>query len=107
MILRDEVTVQRRVLLPEPDEYGNDQYEDVEQPYAAEVRPLGSSETVGDRQTVQSRYRLFLPASAVAISATDAVTWRGIELELQGDVEPHTLGRVLHHCEVIAQRVTG
>lgn len=106
MILRDTVTVLRRILAG-TDEYGNDIYDDVPTPYAAEVRPLGSAETVGDRQTVQTRYRLFLPAAAVAISATDAVTWRGIKLELQGDIEAHTLGRSLHHCEVIAQKVSG
>lgn len=107
MILHDEVTVLRRVRLPDPDEYGNDVYDDVPTPYPAEVRPLGSSETVGDRTQVQTRYRVFMPAAAVAISATDAVTWRGVTLELEGDVEPHTLGRSLHHVEVIAQRVTG
>ncbi len=107
MILRDTVTVARRVLLPEPDAYGNDQFTDVQEPYAAEVRPLGSAETVEGRTQVQTRYRMFLPAAAVALSASDAVTWRGITLEMQGDIEPHTLGSTLHHVEVIAARVSG
>lgn len=113
MILRDRVTVVRRELLrdeagnPVYDGDGNDQYVDVQSAVRAEVRPLGSSETVGDRTTVQSRYRVFLPASATDVTASDAVTWRGIKLELQGDVEAHTLGGRVHHFEVIAQRVTG
>ena len=106
MILRDTVTVLRRMLTG-TDEYGNDVYEDSATPYAAEVRPLGSAETVGDRTQVQTRYRLFLPASAVTLTPSDAVTWRGVTLELQGDIEPHTLGRSLHHVEVIAARVSG
>lgn len=89
------------------DEFGNDVYTTTEEPYAAEVRPLGSAETVGDRTQVQTRYRVFLAASAVVLSPADAVQWRGITLELEGDLERHALGPNLHHVEVIAARVSG
>lgn len=113
MILADTVTVTRRELLrdeagnPIYDDYGNDQYVDVEVAYPAEVRPLGSAETVGGRQTVESRYRVFLPPTATDVTATDALGWRDATLELQGDVEPHTIGGRVHHYEVIAARITG
>ncbi len=53
-------------------------------PYAAEVRPLGSQEPI--EGPVSTRYRVFLPASATDITPADAVRWRGMTLELQGEV---------------------
>jgi hypothetical protein len=103
MILRDRITVVRRVVIGR-DRYGNDVLQDPEHTYAAEIRPRGSQEPIEGPFT--TRYRVFLPASADDVTPADAVRWRGATLKLQGDVEPHTFGGRLHHFEVIAQRTT-
>ena len=107
MILHDRVTVVERQLTGY-DGYGNPVYEDVETAWPAEVRPLGSSETVAGRSQVQSRYRVFLPAAALdTLSSGGAIGYRGKSYEIEGDVEPHALRGRLHHVELIAHRVSG
>lgn len=104
MILKDKVTVLRRVMVGR-DERGNAIYEDVEVPYRAEVRPLTSQENpASGGVTVTTRHRVFLGRSAQSIAPTDALTWRGVKYEVQGDIEPHTIGGRLHHYEAIVVR---
>lgn len=79
------------------------------QDWPAEVRPLGSSETVDPTSAqVSSRYRVFLPAEAEStVSSQGTITWRGKEHYIDGDVEPHAVMGRLHHLEVLVHRVTG
>ena len=74
MILRDRITVVRRVVIGR-DRYGNDVLQDPEHTYAAEIRPRGSQEPIEGPFT--TRYRVFLPASADDVTPADAVRWRG------------------------------
>lgn len=81
-------------------------YEPDEHPTACAVSPLGSSETVGARSTVETRYRL-LVGPRTDLGAVERVQWRGIEYSVEGDVERHTVAGVDHHLEVIIRRQTG
>lgn len=105
MILRDVVTVIRRVDTGRRDSRGNRIYEDVPVPYRAEVRPLTSQENpASGGLTVTTRLRVFLAPSATDITPSDALTWRGVDYEVEGDVEPHTIGGRLHHFEAVVKR---
>lgn len=107
MIFHDRVQVIEQVQ-DGWDELGNPIWIETEVPYPAEVRPLYSSETVDAASQVQSRYRVHMPARAEeAVSSEGAVTWRGKRYEVEGDVEPHMIGRRTHHIEFIAHRTTG
>lgn len=107
MILHDRVSVTERELTGY-DAYGNPVYSDVVTEWPAEVRPLGSSETVDAASQVQTRYRVFLPAAALdVLSSGGAIGYRGKSYEIEGDVEPHALRGRVHHVELIAHRVAG
>lgn len=77
--------------------------------FPAEVRPLGSSETVDPTSAqVSSRYRVFLPAEAeTTVNPQGTITWRGKVYDIDGDVEPHTVMGRVHHVECIVKRTTG
>lgn len=70
------------------------------------MSPLGSSETVGDRATVTTRYRLLVPVTA-PLNPDRRVRHRGIVYSVDGDAERHSLAGRDHHLEVILKRVTG
>lgn len=106
MILSDRVTVKRREQTGE-DDYGLPIYDDVETIYPAEVRPLSSTETVAAGQQVTTRFRVFLPPSAVDVTPSDALRWRERDYEAEGSVEPHLARGRLHHFEAVMKRVTG
>lgn len=99
MILRDRVVLARRVKVGTDPDYGNDVFETRETPCRAEVRALGSSVVVDRSAPTVTRYRLFLPASAFPLADQDAIRWRGHTLQIEGQVEEHTLGGRLHHLE--------
>lgn len=89
------------------DDYGTPIYETVFTDSPAEMRPLGSSETVSPTSDiVKTRYRLFLAGTAVLDVATD-ITWRGTTYAVSGDVEQHTRNGRVHHQEVVVTRYSG
>lgn len=77
--------------------------------FPAEVRPLGSAETVDPTSAqVSSRYRVFLPAAAEGtVGSQGTITWRGKVYDIDGDVEPHTVMGRVHHVEFLVKRTTG
>ncbi|MGI8576483.1 MAG: hypothetical protein ACR2KG_00875 [Nocardioidaceae bacterium] len=73
----------------------------------AEVRPLGSLETVNNTQDlVHTRYRLFLPRTAI-LDASASVSWAGATLQVEGDLERHTVRGRVHHLEAIVVKTSG
>lgn len=103
MILHDEITVIRRIYVGR-DSRGNAIYEDAPVAYRAEVRPLSSQENLASGgSTVTTRHRVFLDPTADVV-ATEAITWRGVAYQVDGDLEPHALGGRLHHQEAIIKR---
>lgn len=106
--LRDRCTILRPIWIE--DEFSSEPvfggYQPDEKPTFCAMSPLGSSETVGTRQTVETRYRMLI-GSRVALSSTDRVRWHGEDYLVDGDVERHALAETVHHLEVIVRRVTG
>lgn len=109
MILHDKVTVVRRVDTGERDPWGNQIFEDVEAVFRAQVQPLDTREnpTPSGSEVAVTRYRVFLAPSAGDISATDAITWRGHDYEVEGHLEQHVAQGRLHHLEAIMRRQSG
>lgn len=106
MIFHTPVTTLSREQVGE-DSFGNPIYEDVESTIRGELRPLqGDEKAEGNRETVTTRFRLFMPPSA-SLRALDGISIFGEEFELVGEPEPHTINGRLHHKEVLVQRVTG
>lgn len=103
-MFRDRITTTIREFLGY-NEWGEPVYTDVTSgPIPAEVRPLGSAETVdAGANVVTTRYRVFVGPDTV-LDATSAVTWRGGSYEVEGDLEPHVLGGRVHHHELIVKR---
>lgn len=63
-----------------------------------------TSETTGDRDTVASRFTLYLEPDAV-ISRADRVTVDGVSYEVDGDPWPVMGASTVHHLEVPLRRV--
>lgn len=105
IVFQDRAVLERREIV-DYDRYGSPIYADVEVPFRCTVSPLGSSETVGNRSQVSTRYRL-LTGPRTALKPADRVVWRGVDYDVDGDVERHTVAGVDHHLEVILKRVTG
>lgn len=108
MILHSRVTVFR----PAPkDRYGNPTGPDATfGPYKAEFQPLSTTETVGDRASVTTRYRVTLPPvlpGITGLGATDKLTIHGLVYGIEGDLEPWTVDGRLHHHECTVRRTTG
>lgn len=105
MILRDRVTRLRAELVE--GDYGNetrDWANATSVDYPAEVQPVSSTEDVVNQQRTETRWRVFLPASA-DLEATDRITWDGDTFEVDGEVERHKARGRLHHVEAVLLRV--
>lgn len=105
MRLGDQVTRVRAELVDIG--YGNqgrDWNNTTEQPYAAEVQPVSSTEDVVNQQQTVTRWRLFLGPDA-DLEATDRIVWDGDTYEVDGDVERWKRRGVLHHLEAVLMRV--
>lgn len=105
IVFQDRAALVRREII-DYDRYGSPIYGNVNVPIKCTVSPLGSSETVGSRSQVETRYRM-LTGPRAALKPKDRVVWRGVDYDVDGDVERHTLAGRDHHLEVILKRVTG
>lgn len=104
MILREKVTVTRRVSTGARDDFGNYIYEDVPEDLRAEVSPMQSDEVfTGGTQFASSRLRVVLAATATNLNAIDSLTWRGKAYTFDGSPLPHVIGGRIHHHEVIVK----
>lgn len=102
---QDRAVLERREIV-DRDRYGSPIYADVEIPVRCTMSPLGSSETVAHRDMVSTRYRM-LTGPRTEIKPKDRVVWRGVDYDVDGDVERHTVAGRDHHFEVILKRTTG
>jgi len=106
MIVRGRITYQKKTVTG-VDPYGAPVYSTENVTVPAELRPLGSIETVSAvNDTVTTRYRMFSNVDITADGAT-WFTWLGSSYKIAGDVEHHTIGGRLHHHEAIVVRYSG
>lgn len=107
MIFRTKIVGLKRGEIIDYDSRGNPIYgPDEEITFYGELRPLQGSETVGGRDLVITRFRMFIPR-AVGITAFDKITIDGQEYTVEGEPEPHNIGGRIHHFEAIVRRATG
>ncbi|GAB2732752.1 hypothetical protein [Streptomyces bullii] len=104
---RDTVTVIDRVKTGE-DDYGADQYEDVERDVPdCNMQPVSSTEVVDGKDQVVTRWRLAGPPG-MGLTAQSRVRYRGVLYEVDGEPgELGSFGGLLDHTEVFLKVVSG
>lgn len=75
-------------------------------PEQATIRPLTSTETLLNADTIVSRWRILLPPDTTATGAS-RIKWRGLTFEIDGEVQPvpDHLARIRNHAAFLT-RVT-
>lgn len=72
------------------------------------VQPGETVEFTGDRNTIDSLWRVITPRGRDAdVERTDRMEVHGVLMEVDGDVARYTLGGRIHHAEIRLRRLEG
>jgi len=69
------------------------------------VQPVSSTESTADEQVTITRWRLFVRPTE--LTSSHRVEWRGLTLEVDGEVGQWVAPGGLHHLEAVLRRVAG
>lgn len=107
-LLIDTVVVHNPTV-PDPtitDRYGNPVESETTVTTSARVQPAGGTESIEDRDTRVTRFRVFMPAGVV-VTAKSTLTWEGRTLRVSAEPETFQDAVGPHHIELDAEEVLG
>jgi len=108
----DTVTLIHREVAGQ-DRYGNDVMMATETVVpGCSMQPMWGQESVGAADEVTDRFQLYLPGLALTDLdidplVTDAVKFRGITYEVNGEPQPWWMDGYIHHLVIFCRRSTG